>query len=129
MTDLIASLATVSNRYDAVFCDLWGCLHNGKVPFPAAVAALRAFRAKGDTSCLLTNSPRPRNPAWQQIAAIGVPDDCWDDIVSSGDASQYGLLSGAVGPACTTSARRRMKASSPICRGMPMTRSRSLVFR
>lgn len=97
MTDLIASLATVSGRYDALFCDLWGCLHNGQTPFPAAVAALRAFRATGGSVTLLTNSPRPRASVQDQIAAIGVPDDAWDDIVSSGDASQYALLSGAVG--------------------------------
>lgn len=97
MTDLIASLAIVSGRYDAVFCDLWGCLHNGKTPFPAAVAALRAFRAKGGYVVLLTNSPRPRASVAAQIATIGVPDDAWDDIVSSGDASQYAMLSGAVG--------------------------------
>ncbi len=97
MTNLIPSLASVSGRYDALFCDLWGCLHNGQTPFPAAVSALRAFRAKGGSVTLLTNSPRPRSSVQDQIAAIGVPDDAWDDIVSSGDASQYALLSGAVG--------------------------------
>ena len=97
MTDLIASLAAVSDRYDAVFCDLWGCLHNGKTPFPAAVAALRAFRAGGGQVVLLTNSPRPRRSVQAQLAGLGVPEDIWDDIVSSGDASQYALLSGAIG--------------------------------
>ena len=97
MTDLIPSLATISGRYDAVFCDLWGCLHNGKAPFPAAVAALRAFKAQGGTVLLLTNSPRPKSSVVAQLAQIGVPDDCWDEIVSSGDAAQYALLAGMVG--------------------------------
>ncbi|HOZ34169.1 MAG TPA: TIGR01459 family HAD-type hydrolase, partial [Tabrizicola sp.] len=39
MTDIIRSLADLAGRHDAVFCDLWGCLHNGKTAFPAAVAA------------------------------------------------------------------------------------------
>lgn len=47
MTQIIAKLAEISDNYDAVFCDLWGCLHNGVAPFPDAVAALQAFRAKG----------------------------------------------------------------------------------
>ena len=98
MTDLIPSLASVSDRYDAVFCDLWGCLHNGQTPFPAAVAALRAFRAQGKTVLLLTNSPRPKSSVINQLARIGVPTDTWDEIVSSGDATQYALLSGAIGP-------------------------------
>lgn len=97
MTDLIPSLASVSDRYDAVFCDLWGCLHNGQTPFPAAVAALRAFRAQGKTVLLLTNSPRPKSSVINQLARIGVPTDAWDEIVSSGDATQYALLSGLIG--------------------------------
>ena len=97
MTDLIPSLASVAEGYDAVFCDLWGCLHNGQTPFPAAVAALRAFRAQGKTVLLLTNSPRPKSSVIAQLARIGVPTDCWDEIVSSGDATQYALLSGVIG--------------------------------
>ncbi len=97
MTDLIDSLAAIAPRYDAVFCDLWGCLHNGKTAFPAAVAALRGFKAQGGTVILLTNSPRPASSVETQIAAMDVPPDAWDAIVSSGDAAQYGLFSGAVG--------------------------------
>lgn len=97
MTDLIDSLASISDRYDAVFCDLWGCLHNGKTAFPAAVAALRAFKAKGGTVLLLTNSPRPKSSVATQLLGMNVPTDCWHDIVSSGDAAQYALFSGAVG--------------------------------
>ena len=41
MTRIVQSLAEISAPYDALFCDLWGCLHNGVAPFPAAVAALR----------------------------------------------------------------------------------------
>ena len=47
MTPLVASLADIAPRYGAVFCDLWGCLHNGVAAYPAAVAALQGFRAAG----------------------------------------------------------------------------------
>ena len=47
MTQIISSLDEVALNYDVLFCDLWGCLHNGKQPFPAAVAALQAFRRGG----------------------------------------------------------------------------------
>ncbi len=97
MTEIIASLADVSARYDAVFCDLWGCLHNGVTPFPAAVAALRAYKARGGTVLLLTNSPRPKSSVIRQLDGIGVPRDCYDTVVSSGDAAQYALVTGAVG--------------------------------
>jgi HAD superfamily hydrolase (TIGR01459 family) len=97
MTDIIASLADVSARYEAVFCDLWGCLHNGVTAFPGAVAALHAYKAQGGIVLLLTNSPRPKSSVVKQLDAIGVPRDCYDEVVSSGDAAQYALVSGAVG--------------------------------
>ncbi|OZA03082.1 MAG: HAD family hydrolase [Rhodobacterales bacterium 17-64-5] len=97
MTQIIASLAEISGQYDAVFCDLWGCLHNGVTPFPAAVAALQAFRAKGGRVILLTNAPRPKSSIIKQLDDMLVPRDAWDDVVASGDAAQYAMLNGAVG--------------------------------
>ncbi|NPD14494.1 TIGR01459 family HAD-type hydrolase [Xinfangfangia sp. D13-10-4-6] len=96
-TTLISSLADISGNYDALFCDLWGCLHNGEVAFPDAVAALQAARARGVTVLLLTNSPRPKQSVIAQLDRIGVPRDAWDEIATSGDAAQFGLLTGAVG--------------------------------
>lgn len=98
MTEIIRSLAELSGRYDAVFCDLWGCLHNGVTPFPAAVAALQAFRAGGGRVILVTNAPRPKSSVVRQLDAMGLPRDAWDDVATSGDATQAAMLSGAAGP-------------------------------
>ena len=97
MTRIIASLSEVAGGYRALFCDLWGCLHDGHAPFPAAVAALQGFRAAGGTVLLLTNAPRPKPSVIKQLQHLGVPDDCYDEVVSSGDAAQYALITGAVG--------------------------------
>lgn len=97
MPQIVQSLAEISARYDTLLCDLWGCLHNGKQPYPAAVAALRAFRARGGTVALLTNAPRPSRFVMEQLDRMGVPRDAWDLVVSSGDAAQIAMLSGAVG--------------------------------
>ena len=97
MTQIIRSLADLSGRYDALFCDLWGCLHDGIKPFPAAVAALRAFRASGGKVILVTNAPRPKSSVVKQLDAMGLPRDAWDDVATSGDASQAAMLLGAVG--------------------------------
>ena len=97
MTEIIRSLANLAGRYDAVFCDLWGCLHNGKTAFPTAVAALLGFRATGGKVVLLTNAPRPKSSVVRQLDALAVPRDAWDIVVTSGDAAQMGMLSGAVG--------------------------------
>jgi len=97
MTRLITALSDVSAQYRAVFCDLWGCLHNGRTPFAAAVAALQAFRAQGGVVVLVTNAPRPKPSVVNQLDSMGVPRDCYDEVVSSGDAAQYALVTGAVG--------------------------------
>jgi ribonucleotide monophosphatase NagD (HAD superfamily) len=97
MTEIIRSLADLSGRYDAVFCDLWGCLHNGKAAYPAAVAALQSFRKAGGKVVLLTNAPRPKFSVVKQLQGLKVPRDAWDIVATSGDAAQMGMLSGAVG--------------------------------
>ena len=97
MTRIIKSLSDISERYDVLYCDLWGCLHDGCRPFPEAVAALRSFKARGGTVLLLTNSPRPRAQVEQQLQEIGVPRDCWDIIASSGDSARAAMLRGLVG--------------------------------
>jgi len=97
MTQIIETLAQVSDRYDAVFCDLWGCLHNGQKAFPEAVKALQDFRAKGSTVVLLTNAPRPREQVAIQLDELDVPRDAWDVIVTSGDSARAAMFEGVIG--------------------------------
>ncbi|MFV0245317.1 MAG: TIGR01459 family HAD-type hydrolase [Qingshengfaniella sp.] len=97
MTRIIRSLAEISASYDALFCDLWGCVHNGVRVFPEAIAALQAFRAGGGKVIMVTNSPRPRDSVARQLDGLGAPRDCWDDIATSGDAAQAGMMAGVVG--------------------------------
>ena len=97
MTRIITALSDIAANYDAVLCDLWGCLHNGLKPYPAAVAALQAFRAGGGKVVLLTNAPRPNAYVIAQLDRMGVPRDAWDTVVTSGDAAQDAMFAGAVG--------------------------------
>ena len=97
MTQIVQSLAEISKPYDALFCDLWGCLHNGVAPFPEAVAALQGFRAQGGKVVLLTNAPRPARFVIESLDRMGCPKDAYDLVVSSGDAAQDAMFAGAVG--------------------------------
>ncbi len=97
MTQIIDSLSEISSRYDALFCDVWGCLHNGQTPFAEAVAALQGFRAGGGTVVLVTNAPRARAEVAKQLDKIGVPRDAWDVIATSGDSARSAMFQGAVG--------------------------------
>lgn len=97
MTQIISSLAEVSDRYQALFVDLWGCVHDGVRALPEAVAALQAYRQRGGIVVLLTNSPKPRAGVRDQLGVFGVPDDAWDTIATSGDSARAAMFQGAVG--------------------------------
>ncbi len=66
-------------------------MHNGRHAFPGAVAATQAFRAEGGVVVLLSNSPRPSPSAQDQLRGLGVPDDCYDTTVTSGDLTRHEL--------------------------------------
>ncbi|MEL7281584.1 MAG: TIGR01459 family HAD-type hydrolase [Pseudomonadota bacterium] len=97
MTQIITALSDVSDRYDALFVDLWGCVHNGVTAFPDAVTSLRAYREKGGVVVLVTNSPRARNRVERQLDTFNVPKDCWDTIATSGDSARAAMFRGMVG--------------------------------
>ncbi len=97
MTQIIDRLDEISERYDVLLVDLWGCVHNGLRAYPEAVAACRGFRERGGTVVLLTNAPRPRVSVAAQIAGLGVPDDTFDTIVTSGDSARAAMFQGLVG--------------------------------
>lgn len=97
MTQIIEALSDISNRYRALFVDLWGCVHNGVVAHPGAVTALRRYREGGGKVVLVTNSPRSRHQVARQLQGFGVPEDCWDAIATSGDSARAAMFRGVVG--------------------------------
>lgn len=97
MTQIIKTLAEISDQYDALFVDLWGCIHNGLVPFDEAVAAMQSYRARGGKVIYVTNAPRHRDSVAKQLEKIGVAADSYDDIATSGDSARFAMYQGAVG--------------------------------
>lgn len=90
MTDIpvLSSIAPFAETSELWFVDIWGVMHNGVRPFASSVAACEAFRKRGGTALLVTNSPRPRESVGKQLDSIGVSRDAYDGIVSSGDVSR-----------------------------------------
>lgn len=81
----------ISTSYDAVLCDVWGVIHNGRKAFDDACAALVRYRAAGGRVCLITNAPVPKANVIRYFEPLGVPQDAFDDCVSSGDATRAEL--------------------------------------
>ena len=95
----IAGLADIADRYDAVLCDIWGVVHNGRTGHDGAVEALHRFRAEHGPVVLVSNSPRPSVAIPQQFVSVGIDEVFYDAIVTSGDATVDELARRAPGPA------------------------------
>jgi HAD superfamily hydrolase (TIGR01459 family) len=91
---VIDSLDELAGRYAAILCDVWGVVHNGVEAFDPACAALRRARQAGAAVVLMTNAPRPFAGVVQQLAALGVPSDAWDRVVTSGDVTRKLIAEG-----------------------------------
>jgi len=85
---LLASLASVGAAYEAWISDIWGVLHNGREAFPAASKACQAYRRQGGTIVLVTNAPRPKHDVVAMMRRLGIPDDAYDAVVTSGDVTR-----------------------------------------
>ena len=87
-------LASLAPKYDALICDVWGVVHNGREAYPGVVDCLMRFRRQG-VVLLLSNAPRPSDPIRAQLAGLGVPPDAYDTIVTSGDLTRQHLATQA----------------------------------
>ena len=87
----ISALSEISDRYDAILCDIWGVLHNGVASFQLASQALASFRRRGGAVVLISNAPRPSPPVCRQVLRLGVPPEAFDAVVTSGDVT-IGLI-------------------------------------
>jgi HAD superfamily hydrolase (TIGR01459 family) len=94
----IGAVGELAGQYDAVLCDVWGVLHDGRTVYPGAGDALRGLRAAGVAVVLLTNMPRPSSTMPAALARLRFPPDAWDAIVTSGDAIRLELARRAPGP-------------------------------
>ncbi len=84
----VEKLRDVIDGVEVILSDIWGVVHNGLESFPEACAALNTYRQQGGTVILITNAPRPADSVQRQLRKLGVADDVYDAIVSSGDLTR-----------------------------------------
>jgi len=126
---IIANAGPLLERYDAVFCDVWGVVHNGRQAYAEAGAALARFRAGGGTVVLVSNAPVPADGVERVLGRTGVRRDAWDAIVSSGDIALAHIAEKGyrrlhrVGPAARDS---RLFARLPGA-GVPLAEAEAIV--
>jgi HAD superfamily hydrolase (TIGR01459 family) len=81
-------LSDLVDGVEVILSDIWGVVHNGLESFPEACEALHTYRQSGGTVILITNAPRPADSVQRQLHKLGVADETYDAIVSSGDLTR-----------------------------------------
>ncbi len=89
----LSGFAPLADRYDGFVLDLWGVIHDGVNAFPHAVDTLGHLRRAGKRTLLLSNVPRPNAAVQTMMRRMGIPDDLYTDILTSGEAVRRGLQS------------------------------------
>ena len=85
----IAGLGGIAGRYDGFIVDLWGVVHDGVRPYPAALEALARLAPR--PVLLLSNAPRRAASAQNMLRRMGVADHLYTGILTSGEATWLAL--------------------------------------
>ena len=85
----IAGLSEIAGGYDGFIVDLWGVVHDGVRPYPAALDALARLAPR--PVLLLSNAPRRAASAQGMLRRMGVADTLYTDILTSGEATWLAL--------------------------------------
>lgn len=86
----ITSVSALAGCYDVFFIDIWGVLHDGIHVYKGSREALRylTHTAKKQT-VLVSNAPRRAFLAQEKLREIGIEDDDYTAIVTSGETARH----------------------------------------
>jgi HAD superfamily hydrolase (TIGR01459 family) len=87
----LSGFAPLAQEFDGFILDLWGVIHDGVSAFPWAVGCLTRLRAAGKPTVLLSNVPRPNGAAQRLMRRMGIGDDLYTHILTSGEAVRRAL--------------------------------------
>lgn len=87
MMEHLVHFAPLAERYDGFILDLWGVIHDGVTPYPGAVDCLAHLKRLGKRTVLLSNAPRRAHVAQAAMRGMGIADDMYTGILTSGEAT------------------------------------------
>lgn len=88
---LLDGFASLAEVYDGFIVDLWGVVHDGVSPYPGAAEALSRLKQMRRRVVLLSNAPRRAEAARAAMRAMGIGDELYDAILTSGEAVHQAL--------------------------------------
>ncbi len=91
MPRIINGLSDVFGLYEGFILDLWGVVHDGAAPFPGTLPALTALKKSKRKVWLLSNAPRRCHAVVEKLSGMGIGEDLYDGILTSGEACHEAL--------------------------------------
>ncbi len=88
---ILDGVSSVASRYDAMILDLWGLVHDGVSPYPGVPDCLARLRDGGTRVLLLSNAPRPSATVVGRLREMGIRDDRYERVITSGDLTRDAL--------------------------------------
>ncbi len=82
---LIDGMRELAPDYDGFILDLWGVVHDGVAPLPGVLDCMGRLIEAGKRVVLLSNAPRRSDDVVRRIARIGVPENLYHAVMSSGE--------------------------------------------
>ena len=82
---------SLARRHSGFILDLWGVIHDGVTPYPGAADCLAHIRDLGKPAVLLSNAPRRAHAAQAALRAMGIADNLYTGILTSGEATHIAL--------------------------------------
>jgi HAD superfamily hydrolase (TIGR01459 family) len=84
-TRILSGLREIADDFDLVLMDLWGCVHDGVKPYPAALDCLSRMMDAGKSVAILSNAPRRASEVEAKLGEMGVDRALYTAIFTSGE--------------------------------------------
>ncbi|MDP7548417.1 MAG: TIGR01459 family HAD-type hydrolase, partial [Alphaproteobacteria bacterium] len=94
---IINGLAEMADDYDLFIFDLWGVVHDGVAAYPGATDCLRRLRQRRARVVLLSNVPRPSASVTRHLVELGIANELYDWLLTSGEATANTIAATAKG--------------------------------
>ena len=81
----LTSIKPLTADYDLLILDLWGVIHDGCALYPNVKECLERLRQEKKKIIFLSNAPRRAEVVATALHQMGITDDLYDRIVTSGE--------------------------------------------
>jgi len=88
----ITGIGEIAHRYKAILLDLWGVVHDGVTLYPGVTDCLGKLHEARVRIAMFSNAPRRAGAARESLRLIGLADDLYETVITSGEVTR-GLLS------------------------------------